>query len=171
MTFADWKLLKQEVDTDHQNKKDRLYHKQKEWHNIWIANNKSKNLLINTLFVLIICFNVGAFIITDVMVTKQQVGNTPEQAVFIESNPTVADGMGYATTRESNIEFNSFMLIIYARIFLLWAFFYYKARIMCRATFNNMLFVLSSLVVATGFDFIHDLTLLLTYLSSGGSIW
>ena len=172
MSYSDWKLLKQKLDTDYANKKDRLYQTLKEMSDDWKYENPEKNRLLNILFILIICFNVGAFVITDVMVTKQTIGDDVSKAVFVESNPTVADGMGYATTPQSNIEFDSFMLIIYARIFLLWAFFYYKSRIMCRSTYNNMLFILTSLAVVTGFDFIHDFTLMLTYVHSGGQlIW
>lgn len=89
--LTDWEAYQIEYNnilTDIKNDKIRLKHNKKDMHEAFKTENKKKLLLIDFLFALFILFNIGAMMITNALVMK-------ENPIIKEANPITAKTNGY----------------------------------------------------------------------------
>jgi hypothetical protein len=112
-------------------------------------------LCMDILVVLALCFNLGALILTNVLV-QQEPGNT-----VVEANPVAAKLHGYETNKEAQKYFYGFMLWAMKMSLVAGLYWYYRNRIL------SLQITVAVLCYILVLDFGNNLGILISILRGG----
>ncbi len=131
---------------------EKIRKRRKEKHNKFIKDNKKVVISLDVLFGLIILFNLGALLITNTLVIKDD----PSKE-FTEANPIAGEIHGFKLHSGENSFFASFMFFVYMWAFL--SFLYIYVRRIIYEERHLFALIAYAILYATvlGTDFINNL--------------
>ncbi len=131
---------------------DKIRKRKKEKHNKFVKEHKKTLRYLDTIFVIIILFNLGALLITNALVFKDN-----PSAEFFESNPIAGEIHGFKLHSGENSFFASFMFFVYMWAFL--SFLYIYVRRIIYEERHLFALIAYAILYATvlGTDFINNL--------------
>lgn len=136
----------------------------KRLHNSYYKSNRNKFWVLDALLVLCLLFNVGALVITNMIVVKAR-----PDSVFVESNPVQASLNGWQTSKAAVKSFFSvFVKQVLFYTILVFGYLYYRKSIIDDGSYWLVLFFMIYYIVGMGLDFFHDLGFLLGRITFGG---
>ena len=133
-------------------------------HKEYVKHNRKKFWIIDLLFLACILFNVGALVMTNMLVMKAQ-----PTKVLVEANPVQAGLNDYQTNSAAQAGF--FMVVL--KQMLIWTgliigFLWYRRNIVCDDSWWIVLCIIIYYSVMTGLDFFNNLGFLIGKTLYGG---
>lgn len=131
-------------------------------HKNYVKHNHNKFWIIDLLFLACILFNVGALVMTNMLVLKTQ-----PDVVIVEANPVQAHLNDWQTSTTAQANFITVVLkqmLIWTGIII--GYLWYRRNIVCDNSWWFVLCLIIYFTVTTGLDFFNNLGFLI-----GKSLW
>jgi len=153
--------------TERNNVKRKIKERKRYLNKLFVEKNKNKVRLLDLLFLCVILFNIGAMVMTNMMVVKAE-----PQKEFKEANPFTGKLQNLETHEKSRAF--EVMKMFLKQSFIWWIilvlYISLRKSIYCIESYYFLLFVTLWLFISTGRDFISDFGFVLGKVIYGGII-
>lgn len=138
--------------------KESIKREKKKLHREYIAANKRKLVWMDIAFICIIIFNLGAMVLTNLLVVKAEPAND-----FVEANPSQCRWNGFSCAEENLGKKIIFSLMKQSMIWSIFTvgYLYQRAKVYTDEGYYFLLWIVLFYFWMTNIDFIHDLGLYL----------
>lgn len=167
LEYIMWSTKEKELN-DLENKKKNIIldikQKKKECHQEFYKENKRKIIILDIIMVLAILCNIGALILTNALVLK----NNPDKT-FGEMNPVMAKNMDIVYAEKSEVKFFGFLFNIFCWSVIVIYYINLRNKIARQIEYGMLLGMVICIFTAWSLDFFNDLGYWIGKLIYGGA--